>query len=233
MSPGGGGAQTPRRGASSCWLQADPRSNLITLGSLVRAYCVAAAGVQKVCRVVSFPAGASLKKGAPGPQARAGRCSRGSQGPEVWGPPWAQMGREERPPRLHRQGELACWKGQHSRRTGRVGKGLEPFLGEGMPSPARHLGRAGPGSLRSPCPVAMGRSRWLAGGGATSAQAKPGQVAHTGPSLRPWHQPRGALRARVNDSFVANFCWPLPGNSQAGPFPRLQESKSTGSLSLG
>lgn len=71
MSPEEGGPQTPHRGASSCWLQADPRSNLITLDSLVKAHFVAAAGVQKVCRV-SFPADASLKKGAPGPQARAG-----------------------------------------------------------------------------------------------------------------------------------------------------------------
>lgn len=52
-------------------------------------------------------------------------------------------------------------------------------------------------------------------------------MAHTGQSLRPWHQLLRALDSKVNDSFVANFCWRLPGNSQACPFPRLQSSKNT------
>lgn len=37
VSPEKVGLQTPRRGASSCWLQTDPRNNLVTLGSLVSA----------------------------------------------------------------------------------------------------------------------------------------------------------------------------------------------------
>lgn len=46
-------------------------------------------------------------------------------------------------------------------------------------------------------------------------------MAHIGQGPRPWHRPLRALDSRVNDSFVANFCWPSPGNSQACPFPRL------------
>lgn len=57
-------------------------------------------------------------------------------------------------------------------------------------------------------------------------------MAHTSQSLRPWHQLLGALNLRVNDSFVANFCWPLPRNSQACPFSELQELQEYSLISI-
>lgn len=112
-------------------------------------------------------------------------------------------------------------KGQHSRRTEVCGKGLESFLGKGVPSSIRHLVQM---ALALSDQWPWGEADGQQGGGATlRPEPKQGQVAHTGQSPRPWHQPLGALDSRVNDSFVANFCWPLPGNSQACSFPQLQE----------
>lgn len=57
--------------------------------------------------------------------------------------------------------------------------------------------------------------------------------AHTGQSLRPWHQLLGALDLRVNDSFVANFCWLCLEIPKLAPSLSLGSSKNTVSLILG
>lgn len=175
MSPEKGGLQTPHLGASSCWLQSDPRNNLITLGSLVSApLCASCWGPEAV---PSLPRRCFTEETSPGTQARVGRCSQGGKGPEVRGPLWAQMGREEGPPRLQGQGDVACWKGQRSR-TEACGQRLGVVPGKRHALSRKTSGLFWPRQPQLSMPSGHGVKQ-MAGGG--RGRLHPSQVRPSGP----------------------------------------------------
>lgn len=172
VSPEKVGLQSPRRGASSCWLQTGPRNNPITLGSLVSApLCASCWGPGGM---PSLPPGRGFTEEMSPWSPGQGRQVQ----PEVWGPLWAQMDREERLPRLQGQGDLACWKGQHSRRTEVCGQRFGVVPGKRHALSRKTSGLFWPRQPQLSMPSGHGVQQ-MAGGG--RGHLRPSQARPSGP----------------------------------------------------